>query len=141
MILVDANVLLYAYDRTSPRHGPARRWLEEALSGDEQIRLPLMTLVAFLRISTNPTVYRRPLRPSRALAILVSWMARPNVSIASPSERHWSILGEVAAKGQARGPMLMDAHLAALTIEHGATLVTTDRDFGRFPGLRFRDLS
>lgn len=140
MILLDANILLYAYDRTSPRHDAARTWLEGALSSDEEaVGFPLVTLVAFLRIVTNPAVYRGPLSPSRAIDIVESWLARPNASIVHPSDRHWSILAGVAARGQARGPLLVDAHIAALAIERGATLATTDRDFARFEGLRFRD--
>ena len=139
MILLDANVLLHAYDSESPRHDAARRWVEAILSGDEQVGLPLVTLVAFLRIATNPAVYRRPLAPANAVGIVITWLARPNVSVATPSERHWAILADALEKGQARGPLVDDAHLAALAIEHGATLASTDRDFARFPGLRFRD--
>ncbi|HWP61938.1 MAG TPA: type II toxin-antitoxin system VapC family toxin [Candidatus Binatia bacterium] len=139
MILVDANILLYAYDRSSPRHEPARRWLEAALNGEETVGFPLLTLLAFLRISTHPAVFRRPMEPGRAIEIVATWLARPNAAVVAPSERHWQILADVARAGQARGPLLMDAHLAALAIEHGATLATTDRGFGRFRGLRFRD--
>lgn len=139
MILVDANVLLYAYDRICPRHDAARTWLEAALSGDEAVGLPLVTLVAFVRIATNPAVYRRPLSPARAVEIVGNWLARPNVTIAQPSERHWAILAAVEARGQARGALIVNAHLAALAIERGATLATTDRDFARFEGLRLRD--
>lgn len=139
MIIVDANVLLYAYDRSSSRHEAARRWLEGALNGEEEVRFPLVTLLAFLRISTHPTVFRRPLDPGRAIEIVASWLARPNVKVATPSDRHWHVLTEVARAGQARGPLLMDAHVAALAIEHGAQLATTDRGFARFPGLRFAD--
>ena len=139
MILLDANILLYAYDRESPRHDAARRWVEGVLSGDEAVGFPLVTLIAFVRIATNPAVYRRPLTPARAVEIVSSWLARPNVSVAAPSERHWAILADTLERGQARGPLVVDAHLAALAIEHGATLASTDRDFARFPGLRFRD--
>lgn len=139
MILLDANILLYAYDRESPRHDAARRWVEAVLSGDEAVGFPLVTLIAFVRIATNPVVYRRPLTPARAVEIVSSWLARPNVSVAAPSERHWAILADTLERGQARGPLVVDAHLAALAIEHGATLASTDRDFARFPGLRFRD--
>lgn len=139
MILLDANILLYAYDRESRRHDAARRWVEAVLSGDEAVGFPLVTLIAFVRIATHPAVYRRPLTPARAVEIVSSWLARPNVSVAAPSERHWAILADTLERGQARGPLVVDAHLAALAIEHGATLASTDRDFARFPGLRFRD--
>jgi toxin-antitoxin system PIN domain toxin len=139
VILVDANLAIYAYDRTSSRHEGARRWFEAALSGDEEVRFSLVTLLAFLRIMTNPAIFRQPARPADAIAIVRTWLARPNVKLATPTDRHWELLAEVASKGQARGPLLMDAHLAALAMEHGATLATTDRDFARFAGLRFHD--
>lgn len=97
------------------------------------------TLLGFLRVSTNPALFERPLTAERAIQIVSEWLELPNVEVATPTNRHWQVLGELAAAGQARGPMLMDAHLAALTIEYGATLASTDRDFARFPGLRFRN--
>ena len=139
MIVVDANILLYAYDRSSPRHAGARTWLEAAMDGSDELRFGLVTLLAFLRISTNPAVFHRPLRPPQAIAIVTSLLSGRSVGIATPSDRHWRILDELANKGQARGPMLMDAHIAALAMEHGASLATTDRDFARFPGLRLID--
>ncbi|MBA3728635.1 MAG: PIN domain-containing protein [Actinobacteria bacterium] len=139
MILVDANILLYAYDASSTRHEAARGWLEEALGGDEEIRFALITLLAFVRLSTNPSLFRNPLRSDEAIEIVIAWLEQPVVGLADPTDLHWSRLAEVARVGQAHGPLLMDAHLAALAIEHGATLCTTDRDFARFRGLRFRD--
>ncbi|MEK6720001.1 MAG: TA system VapC family ribonuclease toxin [Chloroflexota bacterium] len=136
MILVDANVLIYAYDLGSPRQAQSAAWLERTLSSDEDVRFPLTTLLAFLRITTNPGVFERPLTASRAIGIVSSWLARPNVAVASTTDRHWEVLDATAEAGQARGPLLMDAHLAALASEHGATLATTDRDFARFPRLR-----
>lgn len=139
MILVDANLLLYAYDTSSPDHAGARAWLEVALNGEERVGIGLQVLLAFMRIATHPGVFARPLAPADAIAIVSSWLGRPQVAMASPGDRHWEILTEVSASGQARGARLMDAHLAALAIEHGATLATTDRGFARFPGLRFRN--
>lgn len=139
MILVDANLLLYAYDTSSPEHKPARGWLESVINGEDHVGLGLQTILAFIRIGTNPDVFERPLASTDAIAIVSSWLERPMVGMASPGDRHWQILSDVAASGQARGARLMDAHLAALAIEHGATLATTDRGFGRFPGLRFRN--
>lgn len=137
MILIDTNLLLYAYDSTSTRHVAARAWVEATFNSDERVGLGLQSILAFIRIGTNPTVFERPLGSSAAIAIVESWLARPNVGLAAPGERHWQILAQVAERGQARGPRLMDAHLAALSMEHGATLATTDRGFGRFAGLRF----
>jgi uncharacterized protein len=137
VILVDSNLLLYAYDASSPHHSQARPWLERAFGGEESVRLALLSMLAFLRISTSPAVFRRPLRPTDAIDIVTSWLELPNVGLAEPTDRHWSLLASLAHGGQARGPLLMDAHLVALATEHGATLCTTDRDFGRFPNLRF----
>lgn len=137
MIVVDANLLLYAYDASSSRHDDARDWLEAAFNGHEQLGLALQTILGFIRISTNLDVFERPLRSEVAITIVSSWLERPKVRIAAPGDRHWEILTDLANRGQARGAQLMDAHLAALAIEHGATLATTDRGFGRFPGLRF----
>lgn len=139
MIIVDANLALYAYDASSPRHDAARRWFEDALNGREEVRFALVSLLAFIRISTSSAIFRRPMRSAQAIDIVTTWLDRPNVRVATPSERHWSVLSDVASVGQARGPQLMDAHLAALAIEHGATLATTDRDFLRFPRLRLLD--
>lgn len=139
MILVDVNIPLYAQDRSSPWHPAARTWFEAVLSGHEEVRFAMHTLLGFLRLSTNLSIFERALTVDRAIQIVNEWLALPNVGIATPTDRHWQILGELASAGQARGPMLMDAHLAALAIEHGATLATTDRGFARFPDLRFRN--
>lgn len=139
MILVDANLLLYAYDSRSNRHERARRWLEQVLSGDEPVWFALVSLLAFLRISTSTAVFRRPLGAADAIGLVTAWLELPVVGVAEPTERHWSLLESLARSGQARGPLLMDAHLAALAIEHGSMLCTTDRDFARFPKLRFAD--
>jgi toxin-antitoxin system PIN domain toxin len=139
VILVDANLAIYAYDRSSPRHDAAKRWFETALNGEEEVRFALATLLAFIRITTHPGVFRHPMKASDAISIVKDWLDRPRVKLAEPSDRHWDTLAEIARKGQARGSLLMDAHLAALAIEHGATLASTDRDFTRFPGLRVRD--
>lgn len=139
MILIDANVLLYAHDSASARHESARRWLESTLTDEPDVRFGLTTLLAFARIASDVRVFEAPLTSAEAVAIVEGWLARPNVSLASPGDRHWRILTDLATGGQARGPLLMDAHLAALAVEHGATLATTDRDFTRFAGLRIVD--
>lgn len=139
MILIDANLLLYAYDPRAEQHEASRRWLEEVLTGTELVRFGWATLWAFLRISTNPSVYQQPLSVAEGEAIVSSWLNQPTVDILEPAERHWEILRGLLGAGQARGPLVMDAALAAIAIEHGATLATTDRDFARFPGLRWRN--
>ena len=139
MIFIDANFLLYAYDRSSDPHAAAKAWLESVLSGDEEVRFALMTLLAFVRIAMNPAVFRRPLSHQEAIRHVTGWLRQPVAEIAQPTRRHWSLLEDLTGSGQARGPLVMDAHLAALVIEHGASLRATDRDFARFPGLRFED--
>lgn len=135
MILVDANLLLYAYDPDATEHQASRIWLESTLSGSALVRFSWLTLWAFLRITTNPRIFERPLSIAEAADHVASWLAQPSAGILEPGERHWDILRQLAADGQASGPLVMDAALAAIAIEHGATLCTTDRDFSRFPGL------
>ena len=137
MRLIDANVLLYAVDSSSPAHEPARRWLEEALSGREAVTFAWTTLLAFLRITTLPRLLAEPLTVEEASTHVSSWLGQPNVSVVEPGERHWSLLCGLLSQSQARGNLVPDAHLAALAIEHGAVLCTTDHDFARFPGLRW----
>jgi toxin-antitoxin system PIN domain toxin len=136
MILIDANILLYAYDPSSPHHRAARGWLETTILKPEGTALTWMTLLAFVRISTSPRPLEHPLSTAEAAAIVSGWLERPMFTILNPGDRHWDILRSLMTKGQVHGPLIMDAHLAALAIEHGATLATTDRDFARFPGLR-----
>jgi len=125
--LVDANVLLYAYHPRAAQHERCRAWVEAEFSSGAAVRIPWATILAFLRIATNPRVFERPLTIAEAEAAVSSWLVLPSVSPVDPGERYWDIL---------RGPLVTDAALAALAIEHGATLCTTDRDFARFPGLR-----
>ena len=135
MILVDANVLLYAYDSESPQHEPARSWLESTLSSGEPVRLALITLLAFVRLASDHRVYSHPLSPAQACALVEEWLELPNVRMLRPGPRGWRLLSRMCEEGQARGAMVMDAHLASLAIEHGASIATTDRDFTRFPGI------
>ena len=136
MILIDANVLLYAYDASSPHYRPARAWLENTISKTESIGLSWMTLLAFIRIGTSRRPLEHPFSPSEVESIVSDWLGDPTFTMINPGERHWEILKSLMTKGQVHGPLIMDAHLAALAIEHGATLATSDRDFSRFPGLR-----
>lgn len=136
VILVDANLLLYAYNPSFERHARARVWLEDVLSGHEAVRLSWSGILAFLRIATSTRAFESPLSIDEATAIVDSWMTRPMVAVLDPSERHWEILTDLLKTTQVRGAVVADAHLAALAIEHGATLCTNDRDLARFPGLR-----
>ena len=137
MILVDGNLLLYAYHPRAEQHAASRRWLEGALSGADLVRFAWVTVWAFLRIGTNPRVFERPLTVAEAEAAVSSWLAQPAAGILEPGERHWEILTTLLREGQTTGPLVMDAAIAALAIEHGAVLCTTDRDFARFPGLKW----
>jgi uncharacterized protein len=139
VILVDANLLLYAYHPRAEQHDASRIWLEAALSGPELIRFAWLTLWAFLRIGTNPRAFERPLSTSEAEAAVSSWLAQPAAGILEPGERHWDILRGLVSEGQIAGPLVMDAVLAAIALEHGATLCTTDRDFSQFAGLKWKN--
>ena len=139
LIHVDANLLIYAYNPDSEHHAAARTWLQETISGDEDVGIALMSVLAFIRITTGPSVLTRPIRIAQAIHIVKDWLAEPNVGIVGPTARHLSVLEDLLTGGQAQGPLVMDAHLAALAMEHGATLCSTDRDFARFPGLRFQN--
>ena len=137
MILIDVNLLIYAHDSSSAHHQAARLWLEQALSGYRPVRAAWLTVLAFLRITTDLRILSKPLTLSTAISIVDEWLAQPNFSILTGGDQHWKILAELLPKSQARGPLAMDAHLAALAIEHGATLYSADRDFSRFPGLQY----
>jgi len=137
VIVLDVNLLLYAYDSQATLHAPARQWLERTLSGTELVGLPWQTVAAFLRIVTNARLPGERFTAEEAAQLVDGWLKQPNVRVLAPGENHWSVLRQVMIEGQARGPLLTDAQLAALTIEHGGVLHTTDRDFARFPGLRW----
>lgn len=139
MILVDVNLLLYAYNQTAPEHEPARRWLEERLSSPEPLALSWSVLGGFLRLVTNRAVFPRPFAIDEATTIVDSWLDRPMVVAIEPGPRFWPIARRLLEEGRVRGPLVADALLAALAIEHGATLATHDADFLRFPGLRTID--
>jgi toxin-antitoxin system PIN domain toxin len=135
VILVDANLLLYAYDPDSLQHEASRRWLEDVLSGADFVRFAWLTIWAFMRISTSAQVFVRPLSAAEAHAAVMSWLEQPNAGVVEPGDRHLEILSDLLQRGQAAGALVMDAALAAIAIEHGATLCSTDRDFSRFAGL------
>lgn len=139
MRIVDLNLLLYAIDRTSPLHPPARAWLETTWSGEEPIGLPWIVLLGFLRLSTSPRIFTHPLTSEQALALVDEWLERPCVRAVAPGEEHWRILRALLAETGAAGNLTTDAHLAAIAIEHGAELCSCDSDFARFPRLRWVD--
>lgn len=136
MILIDANLLIYAVDSDSPHHAKARPWLEETLSGTTRVGLAWVVLLAFLRLTTHPAVMRRPLAAERALEYVDEWLGQPFVETVVPGETHWPLLRTLLAATGAAGNLSSDAHLAALSLENSAEVCSTDRDFGRFPGVR-----
>lgn len=139
MKLTDVNLLLYAVDTSAPRHRAARRWLEERLSETETFAFAWAVLLAFLRLSTNPRVFEAPLGPAEAFDIVDGWLAHPCSTVVQPTERHAAVLRELLEPLGTAGNLTTDAHLAALAIEHGADLCSSDSDFSRFPGIRWLD--
>jgi len=136
MILVDANVLIYAIDEDAPQHARARGWLEEAFGGVEPIGLPWIVLLAFVRLITRPAIVRHPLPAEAALAYVDEWLALPAVQPVSPGPGHWAVLRTLLASVGAAGNLTTDAHIAALSLELAAPICTADRDFLRFPGVK-----
>ena len=139
MILLDANILLYAYDLSSPVHTTARTWLTQALSGSEPVGLSWPAILAFLRISTNRKVFQEPFSIEEAITIVDDWLSRPSVRLLQAGEHHWTVLRKLLGETGSTGKLVMDAHLAALAVEHDTVLVTRDRDFAQFRGLRSTD--
>jgi len=139
VILVDANLLIYAIDRDSPNHAKARRWLEDVLSGTTPLGLAWIVVLAFLRLTTRPGILKRPLALERALEFVDEWLAQPYVQALAPGERHWAVLRNLLKVTGTAGNLTSDAHLAALAIEHGCTVCSSDSDFKRFPGVEHVD--
>lgn len=139
MILVDANLLVYAHVSTAAEHERAREWLDEKLNGPAPVGLPWPSLLGFLRLVTNPRIFERPATAAEAWAQVLAWLDCEPAWIPEPGPRHADRLGELLAVPGVRGNLIPDAHLAALAIEHGLVLCSTDGDFGRFPGLRWEN--
>ncbi|HVP33027.1 MAG TPA: TA system VapC family ribonuclease toxin [Steroidobacteraceae bacterium] len=141
MKLLDANILLYAYDSSSAHHAVCREWLQGALNDDEPVGLPWQTSLAFIRISTNPHAVNRPLPVRESCSVVSGLLERPCVVVVEPGERFWEIFVSLVTEARVSGPLITDAVLAALAIEQGATVCSTDRDFRRFQGLTLIDPS
>jgi toxin-antitoxin system PIN domain toxin len=139
LILVDANILLYAEDSLNPNHEGARAWWDTQLSGSSIVCLCWTVLCAFIRIATNPRIFEYPLSLEQALDRVQSWLDQPCTRVIRPTERHWTIFQQMLVDGQALANLVTDAHLAALAIEHGCELVSTDSDFARFPKLKWKN--
>lgn len=139
MILLDANLLIYAHVRSFPQHAPARDWLDAQLGGGGPVGLPWPSLLAFLRIVTNPRVFERPEPMADAWRQVRAWLDAEVVWVPQPTDRHCGVLGTLLADAGMQANLVPDAHLAALAIEHGLLLCSTDGDFGRFTELRWQN--
>lgn len=138
-MIVDANVLLYARNASDPRHEPARAWLEEALNGTTRVGLPWWTLTAFVRISTNARAFPDPLTPEEATQQVDDWLDAPRAWIPEPTAQYRDVLMSLVRTHDVRGPLVTDAQLAALAIDHGVPVVSTDADFARFRSVEWID--
>ncbi len=137
MILVDANLLLYAEDSLSEHHEAAREWWDAQLSAADPVCLCWPVLTAFVRIGTNSRLHRRPLTLKEACDRIQSWLEQPCVRLIQPTDEHWRLFQKMLKEGKAVGNLVSDAHLAALAVEHNCLLQSTDTDFSRFPSLNW----
>jgi toxin-antitoxin system PIN domain toxin len=137
VILIDANILIYAHVSSFPQHNLARDWLDQQLNASARVGLPWASLLAFLRLVTNPRVFENPESIRDAWEQVRTWLTSETAWIPQPTERHADLLGEFLAFPGVHGNLVPDAHLAALAVEHGLTLCSTDGDFARFHGLRW----
>ena len=139
MILVDVNILLYAEDKLSPLNEAARIWWDKQLSGESPVCFCWEIIAAFIRISTNRQIFKKPLTVPQAIKRVQSWLDQPCVRLITPTESHWQIFQTMLKEGQATANLVADAHLAALAVEYGCLLHTTDSDFSRFPKLKWKN--
>ena len=139
MILLDANLLIYAVNEQAPQNRKAKVWLESVLSGQEMVGFPWTVLLAFLRLTTRPGLFRQPLPVDAALDIVSAWLDRSAATVVHPGPRHLQLLHQLLVPLGTGGNLTSDGHLAALAIEHGAELYSCDSDFARFPGLKWRN--
>ncbi len=139
MILVDANLLIYAINRDAPAHRAARRWWESALSGSESVGLPWIVVLAFLRVTTRHGILERPLTADAAIRFVDEWLSQPVVEMVVPRATHWAALRNLLLAAGTSGNLTSDAHVAALALETGATIYSADYDFRRFAGVSHRN--
>jgi uncharacterized protein len=139
VILVDANILIYAHVSSFAQHAIARDWLDEQLSGSNRVGLPWASVLAFMRLVTNPRVFEQPEPTADAWRQVVQWLGCETVWIPQPTERHVEVLGGFLRLPGRQANLVPDAHLAALAMEHGLILCSADGDFARFPGLRWKN--
>ena len=138
MLLPDVNVLIYAHRTESPEHGSYARWLTDLATGEEPFGLSELVLSGVVRIVTNPRVFKTPTPVAMAMRFVDELLRRPNVVRIRPGERHFAIFRQLCQQSGASGKLVADAYHAALALEHGCEWISTDSDFGRFPGLRWR---
>jgi hypothetical protein len=138
-MLVDANILLFAVDARSPLHASAERWLTEQLNGPRRVAFPWLSLAAFVRISTHPRASAEPLTSAEAWQHVEDWLGCDTAWIPNPTDHHRQVFGGLITKYELRGNLVTDAQLAALAIEHGLTMYSTDTDFARFEEIRWVD--
>jgi len=138
VLIPDVNVLIYAFRADSPRHGEYRRWLDQRLQSREAFGLSDLVLSGVVRVLTHPRVFAPPTPIARALEFVDALRQQPNVVLVNGGPRHWELFTELCLSSVARGNLVADAYHAALAIEHGAEWITTDRDYARFAGLRWR---
>jgi toxin-antitoxin system PIN domain toxin len=139
LIIPDVNLALHAYNADSPVHARARAWWEETLGKPAPVGLAWSVVLGYIRLATHPRILANPLPPTAACGHAEAWLAQPQVSLVHPGERHADILFDLLRRLGTAGSLTTDAHLAALAIEHQAELCSTDADFARFPGLRWRN--
>jgi len=139
MIIVDVNLLVYAVNEDAPDHRKAKSWLEGVVCGTETVGLPWIVLLAFLRLTTRPGLFQKPLRVETAFDVVDGWLQQPSVTVPEPTTRHLRTLRDLVLPLGTGGNLTSDAHLAALAIEHGAEVCSTDADFARFGQLRWRN--
>lgn len=139
MIIVDVNLLVYAVNRDAPLHDRAKEWLNLVMSGTETVGLPWTVLLAFLRLTTRQGIFPRPLPLTDAFTVVDYWLAQPVVIVAEPTKKHFHHLKNLLIGLGTGGNLTSDAHLAVLAMEHSAELCSTDSDFSRFPGVRWRN--
>jgi toxin-antitoxin system PIN domain toxin len=139
VILVDANLLVYAHVEDFDHHERARTWLDGRLAGTARVGLPWESLTAYLRLVTNPRVFPRPLPAADAMAQVADWLERPAAWVPSPTDDHTTLLTALLAVDGVRADLVPDAHLAAIALGHGLTVMSNDSDFARFPGVRWEN--
>ena len=138
MILPDVNVLIYAFRQDVPQHAICRPWLNGVVLGDARFGVSPLALSALLRVTTNPRAYSTPSATEDAFGFCEDLLAQPHCQVVEPGERHWDIFKQLCVETETRGPRVTDAWFAALAIESGCEWITFDRDFARFPGLRWQ---